>query len=146
MASQPKVTNSIHYPSKTNMVIGLAQQKSWRQERRQTPLKNAAYWLAQLLFLDSLGPPLPRSGTIHNGLGFPLSVIHQERALQTCLQAMGWRYLSHLRCLFPDDSILCPLDKQTTPRTTATGTNRKFQNFCVFLSLSWSENLYSDRG
>lgn len=39
--------------------------KSWRQELKQTPSMNAAYWFAQLVFLRNLGPPAQRTGPSH---------------------------------------------------------------------------------
>jgi hypothetical protein len=43
---------------------------------------------------------------------FPLSIIHQEKALQPCLQADVMKALSHLTLLFTENSSLYQADKK----------------------------------
>lgn len=103
--SQPKVTNSIHCPSKTNMVIALAQQKDRTEAHaiEECCILACSAWL----FLGILGPPAHRrQGPQWTGLSH---TSHQARMCPTDLPTGSWwRDLP-----LPGDSVLCPVDRQT---------------------------------
>lgn len=57
------------------------------QELKQRPCRSTAYWFAQSLS-SILQDHQQKYGTAHSGLSPPISVINQENALQSCLQAI----------------------------------------------------------
>lgn len=58
---------------------------------------------------------LPRAGTTYSELGPSTSVINQENASQTSLQAISWSHFLNYHFLFPKNLSLCqerPLETQ----------------------------------
>lgn len=84
---------------------------SWKQERVQRPWRNAAHWLACHGLVSLLpyttqdhhpGTALPPPHPDPSELGPRSSIINQENALQTCLQANLVDVFSQLRVPFPN--------------------------------------------
>lgn len=82
------------------------QTETWERELKQKPWRNPTYWLARFAFLPTLNR-LPGRGTTHTGLGPSPSVINQENALQSSLQAETF---SKLRPCLP--KLILPVSNQ----------------------------------
>lgn len=89
-----------------HIIIQGSQDRNTRQELRQMPWRNVAYWLAPcglLLFSHIIQDYLLRHGTAHSGWGPHTSIVNQGNAQRTCLQASLMEAFSQ-DSLFPDMS------------------------------------------
>ena len=91
-------------------------------------------WLAQPLSYTNQDH-LPRSRLTHNELDCLRSIINQENAPQTCLQANLRKVFSLLRFLFPQNSQVCQVDPRLTKTLVIAQTVHNYSVCFIYVPL-----------